>query len=152
MALPLLTRAYRDPELLVPALRRGVTVIAAHCGTRGHFFEQDYLPIFMRLAKEHERFYGDTAALCVPARSYAFGKLLTDLAVRRKLVHGSDWPIVSLPVLRMGWFKALKLLATEGNWMRRDLLTKRALGLDADYWHRAATLLRLPTEKTATAR
>jgi hypothetical protein len=28
--------------------------------------------------------------------------------------------------------------------MRRDVVIKRALGLGDDYWHRAATLLRLP--------
>ena len=33
--------------------------------------------------------------------------------------------------------------------MRRDVLAKRALGFDDDYWHRGATLLRLPTPAAA---
>jgi predicted TIM-barrel fold metal-dependent hydrolase len=144
MSLPYLNFDYADPELLVPALRRGVTVIAAHCGTRSRLFEKDFLPAFLRLAREHERLYGDTAALNLPTRSYAYRSLLNDEAVRAKLVHGSDWPIVSVPPLRAGALKALRLLATEGNWMRRDVLAKRALGLDDAYWRRAATLLRLP--------
>jgi uncharacterized protein len=144
MALPMKFPQYRDPALLEPALRAGVTVIAAHCGTRSHPLETDYLPTFLRLAREHERLYGDTSSLCVPTRSYAFDKILTDDAVRAKLVHGSDWPIISLPLTRIGLGKAANLLMSEGNWMRRDVFVKRALGLGDDYWHRAATLLRLP--------
>jgi uncharacterized protein len=148
LSLPYLNFGYADPELLVPALRRGVTVIAAHCGTRARPFETDYLPAFLRLAREHERLFGDTAALCLPTRSYAFRPLLEDEAVRRKLVHGSDWPIMSVPPVRVGPLKALRL-AAEGNWMRRDVLAKQALGFDDDYWHRGATLLRLPTPADA---
>ncbi len=143
-ALPNLDRSVADPELLLPALRQGVTVIAAHCGTRSMLFETDYLPAFVRLVKEHERLYGDTAMLNLPTRSYAYKTILGDPGVRAKLVHGSDWPLPPVPPLRAGWLKALRLLTTEGNWLRRDVLVKRALGFDDAYWHRAATLLRLP--------
>ena len=136
-----------SPELLIPALRRGVTVIAAHCGTRSHPFNTDYLPNFIRMARGYENFYGDTSALCLPTRSYAIPHLLRDPAVRRKLVHGSDWPVISLPPLRAGAFTAARLLATEGNWVRRDVLAKQALGFDDDYFHRAGTLLRLPAPR-----
>ena len=143
MSLPQTFPHLVSPELLLPALRCGVTVIAAHCGTRAHPFETDYLPLFLRMAKEHERLYGDTAALNVPNRSYAFRHLLADDAVRQKLVHGSDWPIPSMATFRAGPLRAMKLLLTEGNWMRRDVLVKRAAGFDDAYFHRAATLLRL---------
>jgi hypothetical protein len=69
---------------------------------------------------------------------------LKDEAVRRKLVHGSDWPIVAMPPLRVGPWRAVRLLLGERNWMRRDVRIKQALGFDDAYWHRAATLLRLP--------
>ena len=110
------------------------------------------MPAFLRLAREHENLYGDTSALNLPTRSYAYGPLLNDAAVRRKLVHGSDWPIVSVPPARVGLRTALRLLAAEGNWLRRDVLAKRALGLGDDYWHRAATLLRLPSNERHCAR
>jgi predicted TIM-barrel fold metal-dependent hydrolase len=144
LALPNLNKAAADPALLLPALRRGVTVIAAHCGTQARPFETDYLPTFLRLAREHERFFGDTSALNLPTRSYAFRSLLEDETVRGKLVHGSDWPIIAIPPVRVGLGRALKLMTTEGNWMRRDVLAKRALGFEEAYWHRAATLLRMP--------
>ena len=143
-SLPNLNVNVMDPALLLPALRRGVTVVAAHCGTRSNRRETDFVPTFMRMAREHERFYGDTAALCLPSRSYAFSKLLADPAVREKLVHGSDWPIPSLPpVMKLGVMTSLGLMK-DGNWMRRDVETKRRLGFDDAYFHRAATLLRLP--------
>src|SRR5262249_45360350 len=127
-----------------PALERGVTVIAAHCGTRARLTDRDYLPAFLRLARRHANLYGDTAALNQPTRSYAYDALLRDGAVRSRLVHGSAWPVMSVPPGRIGWGRALRLLMSEGNWMRRDVRTKQALGLDDAYWHRAATLLRLP--------
>lgn len=145
LSLPQHFPQYASPELLLPALRRGVTVIAAHCGTKSNPFGTDYLPTFARMAKEHEHLYGDTAALNSPNRSYALPVLLKDEAVRRKVVHGSDWPIPSLATFRAGAVTALRLLLTEHNWVRRDVLVKRAVGFDDAYFHRAGTLIRLPS-------
>jgi uncharacterized protein len=142
--LPNVTTEVEDPALLVPALERGVTVIAAHCGSRDRRSHQDFVPSFIRLAHEYERFHGDTSALNLPTRSYAYKHILADEVVRRKLVHGSDWPVPTVPPQRIGWGKATRLFLTENNWMKRDVLIKQRLGFDADYWHRAATLLRLP--------
>ena len=143
LSLPQNFRHLASPELLVPALKRGVTVIAAHCGTRSQPFGTSHLDAFVRMAKEYEHFYGDTSALNLPTRSYAFPIIMGDPEVRRKLVHGSDWPVISLPTLRCGLGTALKLLVREPNWMRRDVLAKRALGFDDDYFERAGRILRL---------
>ncbi|HEX8323218.1 MAG TPA: amidohydrolase family protein [Tepidisphaeraceae bacterium] len=130
-----------DPTLLLPAVRRGVTVIAAHCGTRSTFREPDYLPQWCRMALEHERFYGDTAALNLPTRSYAYRTLLKDDRLRAKLVHGSDWPVPPVPpVTRLGPVEALRQIE-QPNWLRRDMAIKRKLGLDDAYFDRAATLM-----------
>jgi predicted TIM-barrel fold metal-dependent hydrolase len=140
-ALPTLNRKVADPFLLLPAIQRGVTVIAAHCGTQSRPGETDFLPHWARMAKEHEHFYGDTAALNLPTRSYAYETILNDPVLRAKLVHGSDWPIISIPpATRLGGRAALELWA-EDNWMRRDVLTKEQLGLDDAYWHRAGKVL-----------
>ncbi|MGA2440375.1 MAG: amidohydrolase family protein [Tepidisphaeraceae bacterium] len=145
--LPCLDPTVADPMLLLEALRRGVRVIAAHCGTRLFPWEIDYLPNWVHLAREFEHFYGDTAALNVPNRWYAYDTILHDPALRQKLVHGSDWPIVSVPPpIRLGPKSSLELLS-ESNWMQRDVLIKQKLGFDADYWHRAAALLRIPNAK-----
>ena len=145
-SLPTLNAAVADPMLLEPALKRGVTVIAAHCGTRSSPEETDYVPHFMRLARQYENCYGDTSALNLPTRWYAYERLLNDPTVRRKLVHGSDWPIPAFPPVTQLDLSDCVRLMREGNWMRRDVLIKQHLGFDADYWHRAATLLRMPPE------
>jgi predicted TIM-barrel fold metal-dependent hydrolase len=143
-ALPNLRPEFADPALLVPALERGVIVIAAHCGTRSKRREPDYLPTFMRMAREYELLYGDTSALNLPTRNYAYDAILNDDVVRTKLLHGSDWPILALPpVGRLGIAEATSLLLGESNWMRRDVLIKQKLGFDEAYWHRAATVLRI---------
>jgi predicted TIM-barrel fold metal-dependent hydrolase len=147
-SLPTLEFAYADPELLVAALKRRVTVIAAHCGTRSRKKETDFVHSFMRMAREFENLYGDTAALNLPDRSYAYDFILSDELVRNKLVHGSDWPIIALPSpARIGWGKSARMLFGEKNWMRRDVLIKRQIGFDDAYWHRAAQLLRLKDQE-----
>ncbi len=146
-ALPNLNIAYADPVLLVPALKCGVTVIAAHCGTRSVPGEVDYSDAFVRLAREYEHFYGDTAALNLPTRSYVYKKVLENPVVRQKLVHGSDWPIMPFPPLKLlGLKSSAQLLFGETNWLRRDVRIKEKLGFDAAYWHRLAGLLRLPKQ------
>jgi predicted TIM-barrel fold metal-dependent hydrolase len=149
-ALPNLSPQFADPALLEPALKRGVIVIAAHCGTRSRKRETDYLPTFVRLAHEYEMLYGDTSALNLPARNYAYNVILKDEIVRAKLVHGSDWPIMALPPVHLiGLPETISLLLSELNWMRRDVLIKQKLGFDEAYWHRGATLLRIPETESA---
>jgi predicted TIM-barrel fold metal-dependent hydrolase len=43
-------KSVRDPAKLVEALKRGVTVIAAHCGTHSIWGETDYFPTWFRMA------------------------------------------------------------------------------------------------------
>ncbi|HZK81828.1 MAG TPA: amidohydrolase family protein [Humisphaera sp.] len=140
--LPTLDPTVADPNLLLPAIQRGVTIIAAHCGTRSGSSDTDFLPNFVRLAKEHEHFYGDTSALNLPTRSYAWKTLLADETLKRKIVHGSDWPIPALPPVSSLGIGSLRLMSI-GNWMHRDVVIKQRLGLGDDYWQRAGKLLRI---------
>ncbi|HEV8603894.1 MAG TPA: amidohydrolase family protein [Tepidisphaeraceae bacterium] len=142
-SLPTIRPDVADPMLLKPAIERGVTIIAAHCGTKSMPWNQCYLSNFVRLAREYEHFYGDTSALNLPTRSYAYRTVTKDPVLRSKLVHGSDWPIIPVPPARsVGWREGLRLWK-EGNWMRRDVLIKEKLELDDAYWQRAGKILRL---------
>ncbi|MGA2497521.1 MAG: amidohydrolase family protein [Tepidisphaeraceae bacterium] len=144
-ALPILSPETADPRLLIPALERGVTVIAAHCATRSSPRERTFVREFIAMTHEHEKFYGDTAGLNLPTRWHGWDALLDDDVARGRLVHGSDWPIISIPpVQRLGTMESLELMC-ERNWMRRDVLTKRRLGLGDEYWRRAAVLLQFPS-------
>ncbi len=143
-SLPNLKVEVADPRLLIPALQRGVTVIAAHCGTRSWPGERDFLPEFMRMAQDYEHCFGDTAALCLPARSHGMEIMLKRPAVAAKLLHGSDWPILSLPpAMTLSLHRTIRALRTP-NWMRRDIMIKQWLGFDDAYWHRAAHVLKMP--------
>lgn len=141
-SLPNLNQHVADPMLLLPALERGVRVIGAHCGTKSAAGETDFLPNWSRLARDHEHFYGDTAALNLPTRSYAYRTILADDLLRSKLLHGSDWPILPVPPMACGIGNGIALW-TDRNWLRRDMNIKQKLGLDDAYWHRAARVLKL---------
>ena len=134
--------AWADPRLLIPALQHGVTVIAAHCGTRSVYTESDWVDEFALMLRDYENLYGDTAALCLPPRSHALRRILDDDLMRSRVIHGSDWPIPSIPPASVGFTKSSDLLQ-ESNWLRRDILAKQALGFDQAYWNRAAKVLRL---------
>jgi uncharacterized protein len=141
--LPRLDPTVAAPARLVPALERGVTVIAAHCGTGRVPGEGSYLRQFMRLARDHERLYGDTAGMNLPNRWGSYDALLADDVVRQKLVHGSDWPVPAYPrPWRHGW-RASRAILSEPNQLRRDVEIKRALGFDEAYWGRGAEILRV---------
>jgi predicted TIM-barrel fold metal-dependent hydrolase len=140
-SLPTINDAVADPMLLEAAAKRGVTIIAAHCGTRSMPWERDYVPQFVHMARTYEHFYGDTSALNLPTRSYAYETILGDELLRSKLVHGSDWPIIPIPPARqVGMAEAFDLMR-EPNWMRRDVRIKEKLGLDEAYWKRAGKVL-----------
>jgi predicted TIM-barrel fold metal-dependent hydrolase len=150
-ALPCLNRNLAGPTLLAPALRRGVKVIMAHCGSRLLPWEIDYTPTFMDMAKEYEHCYGDTAALNVPNRWYAMSAVMSDPVVRSKLIHGSDWPVPVMPSPhRIGWDHASSLIF-EKNWLRRDVLIKQKLGLEDEYWERAGRVLRFESSQLPVA-
>ncbi len=148
---PVIDPAVASPALLVPALERGVTVIAAHCGARSRRGEHSYVDEFARLARDHERMYGDTAALTLPLRWYALDAVMAHDEVRAKLIHGSDWPIPTLPPPhRLGAARSIALMR-ERNGLARDVATKRALGLDEAYLRRGASLVKLPRRVPAAA-
>ncbi len=143
LSLPRFDDSLADPVLLKEALRRGVIVIMAHCGTRSSPTNRDYLPQFMRLARQYEHCYGDTSALNLPSRWYAYERILSDRVVRAKLVHGSDWPIIAIPPVGRIDLGACAGLMRDSNWMRRDVRIKECLGVDEAYWERASRILRL---------
>jgi len=141
--LPNINPEVASPALLSEAIKRGVKVIAAHCGTRSALTETDYVDLFARMAKEHEHFYGDTSALNLPTRSHAYKTLLEDPAVMAKVVHGSDWPVIPVPPLRIGVAGVAEMFH-QPNWLKRDIQIKQKLGFPPDYWTRAAKVLCLP--------
>jgi predicted TIM-barrel fold metal-dependent hydrolase len=132
---------YAPPRLLERALKLGVTVIAAHCGTKSAPFEIDHFDEFVKMVHQFENLYGDTAALNLPPRMHAFDGIFKDQVVKSRILHGSDWPVLALPSPKRIGASASMEVMREKNWMRRDVLIKQRLGFDEEYWHRAAKVL-----------
>lgn len=138
--------ALGDPRRLIPALERGVTVIAAHCGTRLKLKEQDYFTEWKRMALKYERFYGDLSSFCFASRLWPLGTMIETPELAAKLVFGSDFPAWTVPwsyVGQLGYVEVAELKKLQ-NPFDQALDTLRAIGVGPEIFERAGALLRIP--------
>lgn len=136
---------FNDPCRLIPALERGVTVIAAHCGTRILPNERSFFSSWKRMALNYERFYGDLAAFITFCRLAPLRQMLNNSTLLSKLVFGSDFPALHFPLQylpRIGLSKAFKL-QFEDNPFDQAILTLQAVGVPEEVFSRGFSLLRL---------
>ena len=143
---PIVNAAFADPKLLRFPLECGVTVIAAHCGTKSGAFDHDYFDDWAAMLSEFPNLYGDNSALVSLNRC---GHLRDCLGaeIAPRVLHGSDFPV---PVLghRMwlqGWIdrQTFRRCQSVRNPLERDWQFKRALGFSEEIAARPAILLRL---------
>ncbi|HEY9248405.1 MAG TPA: amidohydrolase family protein [Rariglobus sp.] len=146
--------AFNDPVRLIPALERGVTVIAAHCGARLYLHERSYLPAWQALALRHERLFGDISAFGVVTRMRALRRLLHAPGLAGKLVYGSDFPVAPLPLSCLGWISVRQALALRriANPFDLNVALMKALGVPDAVFSRAGKLLRLPSTHASANR
>lgn len=133
-----------DPYNLTTAIERGVTVIAAHCGSKSTPFEKCYYKNWEKMALEYEHFYGDISAFGLPARVRLFKKIKKSQAVQDKMLYGSDIPvpIVSAAFFpHMGLRKALQL-QFEKNPFERNYQTMKHINICDKIFHRAADIIK----------
>ena len=120
-----------DPRILIPVLEQGVTVIAAHAGTSGHYFDTNYMTETAEMLRKYPNLYVDNSGMNTPIRSRHFKRFLGDEFTGRT-VHGSDLPIGISPLwVRMRGFishDGYKSARAEKNLLERDVLIKKALG------------------------
>jgi len=142
------SNSLNDPRRLVLALQRGVTVIAAHCGTRVFLHEHSYFRAWQELALQCENFYGDLSAFGLPLRSWSLRTLLREPALVAKLVFGSDFPVPTLPWSCVGQvgLRRARELGRIANPFDQTVETLKAAGMPAAVFARGAALLRLPEE------
>jgi predicted TIM-barrel fold metal-dependent hydrolase len=140
-----------DPRRLAPALERGVTVIAAHCGARVYLHEKSYLQAWREMALRHERFYGDISAFGVVTRIWPLRGLLRSPQLAAKLVFGSDFPAAPMPLSCLGQVslkRALEVRRTR-NPFDQAVEMMRAAGVPDEVFARPGELLRMPANKQA---
>ena len=136
-----------DPQRLVPALDAGVTVIAAHAASSGENDGEPNLDRLLEMLERYPRLYADVSALTLVNRRGHLDRVLEEPRLSGRLVYGSDYPLVSTPLVS-AWYFPLHLtvaqireLGEEDNPFDRDVLLKQALGVPAGVFARSARLL-----------
>src|SRR5262249_35108021 len=128
--LPVIRPEYADPRILTLPLEVGVTVIAAHCGTKSGLFDPEYFHVFAEMTRRFPNLYGDTSAFNVPIRGRHVPECLKEPLVSR-IVQGSDFPV---PIFGYwSWLrgyvdaKTFRRCQREPNLLERDYQLKVAM-------------------------
>ncbi|HXG46904.1 MAG TPA: amidohydrolase family protein, partial [Methylomirabilota bacterium] len=142
---PVVRKEFSDPRILDWPLQCGVTVIAAHCGTKSGLFDPEYFRVFADMLRRHPRLYGDTSAFNVPIRGRHIPECLREPLVSR-MIHGSDYPV---PVYGhwawvegfIGWrdFRRCERLPSL---LEKDFQLKIAMGFPPETFTRVHQILR----------
>jgi len=142
---PVFDKKLSDPRVLRLPLECGVTVIAAHCGTKSGVGDPEYFHLFCEMLVQYPNFYGDTSAFNVPIRGRHIRECLLE-PLASHLVHGSDYPV---PVFgHWAWmqrfidWKSFRRCEQIGNVLEKDYQLKRAMGFQSEHFTRISTLLR----------
>ena len=145
--LPVVRPEYADPRGLTLPLECGVTVIAAHSGTKSGLFDPEYFHVFAEMTRQFPNLYGDTSAFNVPVRGRHIAACLREPLASR-LVHGSDYPV---PVHgHWAWLRgflnwpAFRRAQRNANILERDYQLKLAMGFPPKHFTRIRRLLRPP--------
>ena len=65
---PVIRKEFSNPRILRRPLEIGLTVIAAHCGTKSGLTDPDYFHVWADMLREFPNLYGDNSAFKVPIR------------------------------------------------------------------------------------
>jgi uncharacterized protein len=136
-----------DPDRLRLPLSLGVTVIAAHSAWPGmHEGERD-VDRLARLASQYPNLYADISSLTQINKLGALRDVLRRPEFRERLVYGTDFPLINMPIVSP-WFFPLNLKLSEmwrisriKNPWDRDVALKQSLGVPAAVFTRAEKLL-----------
>ncbi|HEY4301950.1 MAG TPA: amidohydrolase family protein [Candidatus Didemnitutus sp.] len=138
-----------DPARLELPLRLGVRVIAAHAATTGEFHGEPSLDRLARLMLRYPNAYADISSLTQINKAGHLGLVLGRPEFAGRLLYGTDFPLVNMPILVSPWYYAHRLPVSTirrinalANPWDRDVALKQALGMPADVWTRADAVLR----------
>jgi hypothetical protein len=138
-----------DPARLELPLRLGVRVIAAHAATSGRFQGEPSIDRLARLMRRYPNAYADISSLTQINKAGHLGRVLERPEFAGRLLYGTDFPLVNMPILVSPWYYAHRLpvptirrINAIANPWDRDVALKQALGMPADVWTRADAVLR----------
>lgn len=142
---PVVNAALADPKLLRFPLECGVTVFAAHVGTRSGMFDRDYFDDWVAMLPQFPNLYGDISAMVSLNRCGHLRDCLDDQILPR-ILHGSDFPVPVLGhrLFLQGWIDrpTLRRIQALPNPLERDWHFKAALGFEEITRQRVGSLLR----------
>jgi predicted TIM-barrel fold metal-dependent hydrolase len=140
---------FADPARLRLPLSLGVTVIAAHAAWPGRHDGERDVDRLASLMKEYPNLYADISSLTQINQLGALREVLRRPEFRGRLVYGTDFPLINMPIVSP-WFFPLDLslrqrwqISRIKNPWDRDVALKQALGVPADVFTKAEKLLRL---------
>lgn len=136
-------KRFADPSYLQLPLERGVTVIAAHCGTDSYGLDPNYLNVLIEMTRRYPNLYCDISGMQTPLRVRHFRRIMAELGDR--IVQGSDLPIPVSSFWAWRWGlitrRQHQVLAKERNLFTKDIELKRAMGISEQVFSRAESLL-----------
>jgi predicted TIM-barrel fold metal-dependent hydrolase len=130
-AAPVLDMDLADPYRLGQALEAGCRVVACHSGSGWVNDRPDYFQHFVDMVGRYPRLWGDTSVMTTGARNRDLDRAIATKTVCDRLVHGSDFPFPSRPLMLSGLLDTTTWLRLQGdkNLIRRDFAIKQALGI-----------------------
>jgi uncharacterized protein len=144
----------KSPRCLQLPLECGVTVIAAHCGTRALPWDGDHFDEFLEMRKEFPNLYGDLAALSHITHLKSLERLRAE---PERLLHGTDYPVTNaiFPSWIKGWIDqdTMTRLQAIRNPLEKKIELTKALGFPDSVFTDLWKLLprRTPAAPTAPA-
>ncbi len=146
--LPVVRPEFSDPRVLTLPLEIGVTVIAAHCGTKSGLTDPEYFHVLCEMLERFPNLYADNSAFNVPLRGRHIPECLIEPFASR-MVHGSDYPV---PVSGLwAWMRGflpwseMRRCQKNSNVLERDYQLKKVMGFPVESFTRIWKLLRLST-------
>ena len=119
----------KSPAALRLPLDCGVTVIAAHCGTRALPWDGDHFQTFLEMRDRYTNLYGDLSPLSHITHLASLERLRQEPV---RLLHGTDYPVVSavFPSFWKGWInrQELRRLNAIRNPLQKKIELTRAQG------------------------
>lgn len=141
---------YNKPELIIPALKCGATVILAHAGGNGflEIREKKRMKIVTEMLEKYPNLYLDDAGIFGPHSKQKVKSLLNNKLALERTIHGSDFPVFpyeSIFIPEIGIKKAMELKKIR-NIVEREIELKKALGFPDEIFERGYSVLGLKQE------
>ena len=146
---PVTDQSLGNPDLLAIPLEEGVTVISAHCADSGGDRQGSYFERFLKLLDKYPNLYGDISSLTFLHKTFKLRYFLNHPSLFSRLFYGSDFPLVSTPMISSLYFlgklslKEMINIESIDNDLEKNLQIVRTLGIPDDCFSRGKKLLKM---------